>query len=433
MTQLHLDDNPFLERGPIRTPLAFFGRHREIAQALPLLRKGLCVAFVGPLRIGKSSLLAYLTHPDIRQHIGMPAVCVVTLDCGGYKHAAPEAIYAQIVDDIRNQELIDPMLLPPTAEGISYNSFKRVIHMLKNNGLSLIVAFDAFDGLIGNQALHADFFSGLRALASSSHVSYLAASELSLASLQAMQPANNSSPFCSLFVQIRLGLFSNDDAVDLLATLSSAGGTPFSEAMINTLVELAGPHPLLLQLAGFYCYGSAEISNAARALFHEAAADVWKRQWQRLNAEERRVLTFWPILGSSEHGLRQQLLEAGLLRVDADTTIHLSERFSYFACSQVLSGMLQGCGIVLDPQRKIAIRNGRALDLNRSEYRLLVALLECAGEVLSEDQIEQIVWGEAAQGTDRVRNLVRGLRDALGNDSQKIIVNRRGMGYALAL
>jgi len=65
--------NPFTYGNPISEPSHFFGRRREVDQIFSRLRN---VEFesssiVGGRRVGKTSLLTYLMHPEIRQSQGL--------------------------------------------------------------------------------------------------------------------------------------------------------------------------------------------------------------------------------------------------------------------------------------------------------------------------------------------------------------------------
>ena len=57
--------NPFsLE--PVRMPTQFFGREKETRQALGFLCQSQNVSVVGPAKIGRTSFLLHVAHPDMR-------------------------------------------------------------------------------------------------------------------------------------------------------------------------------------------------------------------------------------------------------------------------------------------------------------------------------------------------------------------------------
>ena len=65
--------NPFTYGNPISDPARFFGREREIEQVFSRLRNAEfeSSSLVGERRIGKTSLLNYLAHPDVRRQHGL--------------------------------------------------------------------------------------------------------------------------------------------------------------------------------------------------------------------------------------------------------------------------------------------------------------------------------------------------------------------------
>src|SRR5919202_1649546 len=70
---LHLAPNPFTYGNPISDPSRFFGREREIDQIFSRLRnvEFESTSLVGERRIGKTSLLNYVAHPEVRRSYGL--------------------------------------------------------------------------------------------------------------------------------------------------------------------------------------------------------------------------------------------------------------------------------------------------------------------------------------------------------------------------
>jgi two-component system phosphate regulon response regulator PhoB len=92
------------------------------------------------------------------------------------------------------------------------------------------------------------------------------------------------------------------------------------------------------------------------------------------------------------------------------------------------------CGpIALDRAGHRVTRSGRAVDLGPTEYRLLEALLENPGRVLSRGQLIDRVWGNASEVDERTVDVHVGrLRKALirGREADPIRTVR-GAGYAI--
>lgn len=91
-------------------------------------------------------------------------------------------------------------------------------------------------------------------------------------------------------------------------------------------------------------------------------------------------------------------------------------------------------GFDVDDERKMIRLHGRALDLSRTEYRLLKVLIERPGRVFSRDELMERAWDDPASAFDRtvdahVKALRAKLREAAPDDDP--IVTHRGMGYSL--
>jgi DNA-binding response OmpR family regulator len=89
--------------------------------------------------------------------------------------------------------------------------------------------------------------------------------------------------------------------------------------------------------------------------------------------------------------------------------------------------------VVVDPRRHLATRAGRELDLTRREFELLETFVRHPGQVLSRDQLLELVWGYAtAVETNVVDVFVGYLRRKLEVDGEpRILHTVRGVGWAL--
>ena len=92
--------------------------------------------------------------------------------------------------------------------------------------------------------------------------------------------------------------------------------------------------------------------------------------------------------------------------------------------------------LVLDPARHEVTIAGQPIQLTHVEFRLLQALLDADGRVLSRDQLLDAVWGaEQSEVLDRTVDVhIRRLRDKLGDDpdAPRYVATVRGAGYRSA-
>ena len=96
-------------------------------------------------------------------------------------------------------------------------------------------------------------------------------------------------------------------------------------------------------------------------------------------------------------------------------------------------GVLEHGDLVIDLDRVEVRREGRAMLLTPAEFRILVALVQAGGRVLSRQALLDSLYGPA-QGDALERTVdvhIGRLRDKLGEDvaSPRYIVTVRGMGY----
>jgi DNA-binding response OmpR family regulator len=89
--------------------------------------------------------------------------------------------------------------------------------------------------------------------------------------------------------------------------------------------------------------------------------------------------------------------------------------------------------IVVDPRRHVATRAGRDLGLTRREFGLLEAFARHPGQVLSRDQLLELVWGYSTFVETNVVDVFVGyLRRKLEVGGERRILHTvRGVGWAL--
>ncbi len=97
---------------------------------------------------------------------------------------------------------------------------------------------------------------------------------------------------------------------------------------------------------------------------------------------------------------------------------------------------LRHADLVLDPTRYEVRRSGALVDLTRVEFKLLQALLEADGRVLTRDQLLDAVYGkDATEVLDRTIDVHVGrLREKLADDPERpsYVATVRGVGYRAA-
>lgn len=95
--------------------------------------------------------------------------------------------------------------------------------------------------------------------------------------------------------------------------------------------------------------------------------------------------------------------------------------------------VLEASGLTMNPGTREVTRDGRRLDLTRTEYAILEMLMRNAGRVLPRDTLIEGVWGGSTEiESNTLDAFVRLLRAKVEQPGQtRLIRTVRGVGYAL--
>ena len=96
------------------------------------------------------------------------------------------------------------------------------------------------------------------------------------------------------------------------------------------------------------------------------------------------------------------------------------------------SSLLECRGFALDMSQRVALREGRVVDLTAKEYELLEVLMKNPRHVFSREKLMDRVWGYTYAGDYRTVDVhIRRLREKLEPDpaQPKYILTKWGVGY----
>lgn len=441
------DGNPFFHRGPIRRREYFCGRAHHVAQSLSLLRNDQNLALIGQRRIGKTSLLFHVADPvvfeahDLRrgEHL------LIYFDGTELGHLSSDEILALLIDRLATAlpaagHSLDLPQSPPA--GLSYRDFRDAVLRVTEVGLKPIYLLDEFESLADNPHLGPRFFSGLRALSSQFNLSFVTASRQPLLKLTYANTETLSSPFFNTFANLHLGLYSESEARNLVETLTTYAGLDLPLQTTERILELAGLHPLLLQIAAFHAvelWGEegwrAEGDAEWRCRFMTEAESHFEYYWRHLTDGERYTLAALPLTQEDEarrevvHGLER----ACLIRRTEQGYTYLCPSFEDFVRRQSVPHLLQLGPFLLDLSRQTALCNHAPLRVTKTEFKALAHLIRRAGQVVTPEELEKALWGdEYVEDPERVRAVIKSLRKALGGEAE-CLVTKWGVGYMLQI
>ncbi len=93
-------------------------------------------------------------------------------------------------------------------------------------------------------------------------------------------------------------------------------------------------------------------------------------------------------------------------------------------------------GLAIDPHRHTVHHDGNQIHLTRTEFRLLLELLDAAGEVVSRQDLLRRVWGYEYFPDTRLLDVhIRRLRRKVEDDPDRpaLVLTVRGIGYRAAV
>ena len=430
-------DNPFFHRGAIRRAAEFHGRETEVSQILGLCRNGQSVSIIGPRRIGKSSLLLHLCRTGTRSQNNLsPNDAVFALvDCQELGGSPPEEVFEALLTSIMSAAPSAGVELDAVQRPGTYRALDRVLNSIVRKGISVVVLLDEFELLAANERLTPYFFARLRGLTTKYGLAYLTASQRPLFAITADEKIL-SSPFFNIFVTLPLGLFSKEEAQELLIQRLENIDVTFNNSLCNHILYLVGPHPFFLHIAGYHAFQSIIrdrnliITNTFDWL--DPLVEIESEShlgylWHNLSNEERYSLaiTDGPI------DIMRQLEQQCLVQPSGDGYEYTSEMLRRFVRRQQVQGLIQAGPFVVDQQRHMVHADGQEIGLTTSQFDLLVRLGQQPGQVVASEELEIAVWGDVlVNDLDRLKTLIRRLRRAIEPNNQWI-VSERGVGYAL--
>jgi hypothetical protein len=286
--------NPYLNRVAIKDPAQFYGRAREVSKIFSRIgaSRPQSISIVGERRIGKSSLLQYINHPEVRrrQLDSADSYTFAFIDLQQKRRLTLNEFFSELLSLLAAQTG-DKSLANFKP---SFDSVRTVLESFRRDGRRLIVLFDEFDAITANRAFDLEFYSFLRSIANNYDVAYVTSSARDLQELCHTQLIADS-PFFNIFTNVFLRAFTRKEALELIAGPSAGAGLPL-EGYARRIMEIAGYFPYFLQIA-CSAYFDHLAENDGRlnreeveATFLDEAKGQFRFMWDHLSEGPRRAV-----------------------------------------------------------------------------------------------------------------------------------------------
>ncbi|MGZ9234921.1 MAG: AAA-like domain-containing protein [Anaerolineales bacterium] len=276
--------NPFTFGNPINEPERFVGRKTEIRQIVNRLLSSAheSTSIIGERRIGKTSLLNYLAHPEISTSLGLTSdkFCFVYVDFQGLTDITPTRFWQRVLKKMSHS--ICDESLKPAIEALSNQSqfdlfdLEDLFQSSVDKGLTIVLLMDEFEYVTENPNFKSDFFGGLRALAIHSGVALVPATRRELVALCHSEEIKGS-PFFNIFANVVIRPFNPEEVDELLVKYTKNNEHPIQEDEKKLILNLAGGYPFFVQMAGHYLI-EAKIQGLESDTLQEFVVDNFDQQ-----------------------------------------------------------------------------------------------------------------------------------------------------------
>jgi len=277
-----LAPNPFHHQGPIQDHRLFFGRGSDVKKVLSKLRKGQSVSVVGKEKIGKTSLLYYVSIPRVatrhgfvpHMHFFFYVDCKLLADLsenGCFRH-----IKAVVEKTVSMGKVHSISALDSIASSEAYHWLEQALLLFEAEGIQPIVQLDDFDCLAANACLSRRFFDNLRALLDvHDAMACLTTSRVPLVDLEREISRIAGTPFFNIFRKFELQPFNPGETRGFLVTRLNSVGAVFPEIILEFVSDLSRGEPYRLQLAGACAYKVWR--ENARSLSEDHCGEIKRR------------------------------------------------------------------------------------------------------------------------------------------------------------
>jgi hypothetical protein len=309
--------NPFSYGNPIRDPDRFYGRQWEVQQIVGRLLSSAfeSTSVVGERRLGKTSLLTYLCHPQVAPTLGLTPdkYVMVYIDFQGLADITPTRFWQRVLGkmarSLEDHQLSTAVRQVRSLEEIELFDLEDLFDLVADKELRVVLLFDEFEYITQSPNFGMDFFAGLRALAIHYPVAIITSTRQELVELCHSNEIKGS-PFFNIFGNVVLKPFSAQEVDELIdGTLQDAPFTLIGEDR-DHLRSLAGCQPMFVQMAGYFLYEAYQRGYEADALydfvddnFAQQADPHFTYQWNHSTESEKiTLLALLALSRTSKHG-----------------------------------------------------------------------------------------------------------------------------------
>jgi hypothetical protein len=230
----------------------FYNRDSDIKKAIEYIKGNQCFSVTGERRIGKSSLLNHLLSEHIMKNYDLNPNDYIPIYINISKIQGSEIDFLNtIIHRLKDHVSIE---IDPDENLIEKEEMRKLFEKYVDHFSSLkkviILALDEFEMAL--QSYDNNFQYWLRAILQEKEriIAIIATHEF----LRHDIISQYASPLYNIFVNLQLGLFSEEESRIMIIDLFNKGMIELEEVEISQLYQLSGGNPYFIQLIGMQYY-----------------------------------------------------------------------------------------------------------------------------------------------------------------------------------
>jgi AAA+ ATPase superfamily predicted ATPase len=250
--------NPFIVGSPV-PPERFIGREREVRAILDRLANPAhgSTAVSGEMRIGKTSLLHYISSPEVAKKWGLlPEKCMfVFVDGQAIVPFSKEGFWHYILKSLAAHGAHEPNYIEGLLQGKNVGGFElgELFDRTARGGRLVVLLLDRFEHVVEHVSPdNPELLYLLRGLLNRpAHGLALVVASLKPLHVLCQNMRFVGSPFPDNFISLSLDPFSTEEANKLIDVYTQDTGVTFSHRDREFAYEISKGHPYWLQNACF--------------------------------------------------------------------------------------------------------------------------------------------------------------------------------------
>lgn len=452
--------NPYLNRLPVTQPGEFYGREQDVRWLLERIAypSPQCCSVTGLRRIGKSSLLHFLAHPEgaraqypsyfTEADKLLLAYADLSLNSPTNEDENGEEIAVQTIHHLLRVLERQARSRLPEEQAARIKGFRSAsdggwqdelealvdsLHFLDDLDYRIIFLLDEVDIAA---AWHPRLAHVLRALVMEHNIAYVTGSLHPLFEL--LDAEGRTSPLYNLFSTRPLGLLERGEARAMLVEPAHAAGVSWPSRLLDRLLEATGGHPDLVKMAGAHLWDVRQEHNADPS---------FEQVHERLQADAEALFnSICNHLTPTERSVASALAAGQNVSHASDVLASLHRRALVVESGKgyALFGRLFADWLSRQPEALQAppaprlegrwlFMGGEGHQLTPTEAKLAEVLLERRGQTVTREELHRLIWDDQIPTDSKALDTaVQRLREKIEDDrtSPQWLVTVRGEGYA---